>query len=160
VAANVLGAVEIVPLRDEFAGDFERLNREWLERYGLLENGDLPYLLEPRKNIVEAGGAVLVALAGGRVVGTVAVIRQSDTVFELAKLAVATEARGLGLGRRLTRAAIDVAASAGAERIVLSSNARLREAVALYESLGFRHAASVPGVAYATADVFMELRLP
>lgn len=153
-------APEIVPFRDEFGGAFERLNREWLERYGLLETGDLPYLLAPRTNIVEAGGAVFVALDGGRVVGTVAVIRQSDTVYELAKLAVATEARGLGLGRRLTRAAIGFAAAAGAERVVLSSNARLREAVALYESLGFRHAAFVPGVAYASADVFMELQLP
>lgn len=149
----------IVPFRDEFAGDFERLNREWLEAYSLLESEDLPYLREPRKHIIEAGGEILFALDQGRVVGTVALIRQSGGVFELAKLAVASEARGRGLGRRLTLAAIDRAASAGAERIVLSSSTRLREAVALYESLGFRHTESVPGVAYASADVFMQLKL-
>lgn len=152
--------VVIVPYRDEFAPAFEALNLEWLERFGLLEEGDLYYLRDPRGTILDRGGTILCALADEAVVGTVAVIPQSATVFELAKLAVAAGARGAGLGRRLTRAAIDFAAAAGAEAVVLSSNHQLREAIRLYESMGFTHSARAPGsVEYATADVFMRLSL-
>jgi len=150
--------VAIVPYRDEFASAFAALNLEWLERFGLLEDGDLPYLRDPRGAILERGGVIFCALVGEEVVGTVAVIPQEGGVFELAKLAVAERARGRGLGRRLTRAAIDFARAAGAGEIVLSSNHRLREAVRLYESMGFTHSASAgAGVAYSTADVFMRL---
>ena len=152
--------IAIVPYRDEFASSFEALNLEWLERFGLLEDGDLYYLRDPRGTILDRGGAILCALMNNEVVGTVAVIPQSGTVFELAKLAVAESARGQGLGRRLTEAAIEFARSAGAGSIVLSSNHQLREAIRLYESLGFVHSARAEdSVAYATADVFMRLPL-
>lgn len=152
--------IELVPFRAEFGPAFERLNREWLERFELLEAGDLPYLIDPQGTIVDKGGAVLCALHRGQVIGTVCVIRQSAQIFELAKLAVNASARGRGIGRRLTKAAIEFASSAGAELLVLSSNHQLVEAIKLYESLGFTHSApSGTGVAYATADVFMQLPL-
>lgn len=158
--AETTHTLEIVELRDELAGDFERLNREWLEGHGLLEDGDLPYLRDPRGTIVARGGCVLVALDGGAVIGTVAVIPLDDGIWELAKLAVAGAARRRGVGRRLTHAAIERARSAGARKLVLSSSRRLAAAVRLYESLGFRHVPSHPGgVVYASADVFMELPL-
>jgi putative acetyltransferase len=152
--------IAIVPYRDEFAPAFEALNLDWLERFGLLEEGDLYYLRDPRGTILDRGGTILCALLGDAVVGTVAVIPQGGSVFELAKLAVAESARSRGLGRRLTQAAIDFAAGAGADTIVLSSNHQLREAIRLYESMGFAHAARAEGsVEYATADVFMRLAL-
>jgi ribosomal protein S18 acetylase RimI-like enzyme len=153
------GIPEIVSFRDELAGEFERLNREWLEGYALLEDGDLPYISDPRTNIIDRGGTILFAIDHDAVLGTVAVIPQSEGVFELAKLAVAREARGRGIGRTLTSAAIDFAINAGADLLVLSSNSRLTAAIGLYESLGFRHAAATSGVAYETADVFMQLRI-
>ena len=150
----------IVPFRDEFASAFESLNRSWLERFDLLEDSDLPYLLDPRGTIIARGGVVLCAVQRGEVVGTVAVLRQSDRVFELAKLSVSPASRGRGLGRRLAQAAIDFATSAGAEVLYLSSNHQLREAIRLYESLGFVSSHAHPGgVAYANADVFMQLPL-
>ena len=152
--------IAIVPFRDEFAGAFESLNRAWLEQFDLLEEGDLPYLLDPRGAIINKGGVVLCAVQDDQVIGTVSVIRHSGSTFELAKLAVSPAARGHGLGRRLTQAAIDFALSAGAESLFLSSNHQLREAIRLYESLGFKPSAPPPGVvAYATADVFMQLAL-
>jgi ribosomal protein S18 acetylase RimI-like enzyme len=153
------GDLRIVPFRDELAPDFERLNRQWLVANGLLEEGDLPYLQRPREKIVDAGGAVFFALLDGAVVGTVAALPLGERTWELAKLAVDGGARGRGIGRRLTTTAIDFAAAAGARRIVLSSSSRLRAAVRLYESMGFRHSRVGAGVPYATADVFMELAL-
>jgi ribosomal protein S18 acetylase RimI-like enzyme len=152
-------AIEIVPFRDEFAAEFGRLNRDWLESHALLEDGDLPYLVEPGRTILEPGGAVFLALQGERVLGTIAVLRQPQRTFELAKLTVVQEARGHGLGRRLAETAIEFAIARGAERLVLSSNSRLVPAVRLYESLGFCHTTVAAGVAYHNADIHMELPL-
>jgi GNAT superfamily N-acetyltransferase len=152
--------IVIVPFRDEHARAFDTLNREWLERFDLLEDGDLPYLEDPRGTILDKGGAVLCAVAGDEVVGTVAMIPRGGGTFELAKLAVAPSARRRGLGRRLVQAAIDFALAAGAETVTLSSNQQLREAIQLYESFGFVHTEDTgDGVAYVNANVFMRLGL-
>jgi len=152
--------IVIVPFRGEHAPAFAALNREWLERFALLEDGDLPYLQDPQGAIVDHGGAVLCALAGSEVVGTVAVIPHGARTFELAKLAVTSAVRRRGVGRRLVQAAVDLARSRGAATLTLSSNHQLRDAIRLYESFGFVHVARpAAGVAYDNADVFMQMSL-
>ena len=152
--------IEILPWRDEFAPEYARLNRSWLEMHDLLEPDDLPYLYEPRERILDPGGAILCAVRDGEVVGTVAVLRLDAGTCELAKLAVAPAAQGRGLGRRLSRAALELAAALGARRVVLSSSSRLAAALGLYRSLGFRPSPPPAGaVAYRTADVHLALEL-
>jgi len=151
--------VEVVRFEDRFAADFARLNREWLEGFGLLEATDLKYLDHPRESIIDHGGEILFAVFDERVIGSCAIVRIDSTTVELAKLAVAPEARGRGLGRQLTVAAIDYALTLGAERMVLLSNHQLVPAIRLYVSLGFQHASLPSSTGYATADVYMELSL-
>lgn len=151
--------VRIRGYEDRFAADFARLNREWLEGFGLLEEADAKYLDQPRESIIDLGGEILFAVTAERVVGACAILRIDFAVVELAKLAVAPDARGRGIGRQLTLAAIDHARSLGAERIVLMSNRKLASAIRLYESLGFQHAPLPANPGYATADVYMELSL-
>ncbi|KOV70995.1 GNAT family N-acetyltransferase [Streptomyces sp. MMG1121] len=87
-------------------------------------------------------GDYLVAEAGGRLVGYIRIGRPTSLasnahVLQIQGLAVADEARGLGLGRTLVRAAVDEARGRGARRLslrVLGHNAPAR---ALYASEGF-----------------------
>ena len=75
-------------------------------------------------------------------------------------MTVAQSQRGLGVGRRLLRFAIDVARNMGAMRLYLESNTRAEAAIHLYEQLGFRHLpAAQHRSKYARANVFMELPL-
>src|SRR5579862_4496499 len=99
--------VRIVRYEDKHADDFARLNREWLDRFGLYEEADGKQLNAPRQAIIEAGGEIFVAVLGERVVGTCALVRMSPGMFEVAKLSVDRDMRGQGLGRRLTQHAID-----------------------------------------------------
>jgi len=151
--------IRIVNYNDRYAEDFARLNRTWLESYNFLEKADEMQLDQPDELIIKPGGKILLALEQERVIGTCALIRMGPTKAELAKLTVADGARGKGLGRRLTMAVIDEARFMGINHIVLLSNNKLRSAIRLYESIGFRHAALPEDVKYATADVYMELRL-
>lgn len=151
--------IEIVPFREDLAQAFDRLNRAWLVAGGFLEPLDETYLADPHGKIVAPGGNVFFALDGTTVLGTAAAIPHPGGIIELAKLAVAPEAQGRGLGRCLVRAVLAFAEQRSAKRVVLTSNTRLLPAMALYRSLGFQERPCPPGFGYETADVYMELEL-
>lgn len=147
--------VQIVTYRPEYQPAFEALNRAWLEPHGLLEPADLEFLQHPDRHIRVDGGELFMALINGVVVGSCAAIRLSARHWELAKLTVADEARGAGIGRRLAERVIAYVRDAGATTIDLTSNHQLVAAIRLYESLGFAHAPIPAAVRYVTADVYM-----
>ena len=151
--------MRILTYRPEYRSAFERLNRDWLESYALLEDADVAYLLDPEGCIVSLGGQVFFAVDGDDVVGTCAAIYVSSSIFELAKLAVAPAARRRGIARLLAEAVLQFARDAGASRVELSSNSQLPAAIHLYESLGFQHTAPPAAIRYYSADVYMALAL-
>jgi len=143
--------------REEYASEFARLNREWLDAHDLYEKEDGSHLYSPDETILRSGGKIFVALDRGSLVGTCALIKVSPVEFELVKLTVARSARGQGLGRRLTEHAIREAREMGASKITLLSSTKLTAAVRLYESLGFVRKSIPADQPYETADVYMEL---
>ena len=152
-------SVKIVGYADEYATAFARLNREWLEQYSLLENGDRKHLEHPRESILATGGDIFIALIGGDVVGTCAAIVHTPDTVELAKLAVDRSVRGRGIGLQLSHTVIAWARERGAERVILVSSTKLEAALRLYERLGFKYGELPADTGYETADIFMELVL-
>jgi GNAT superfamily N-acetyltransferase len=151
--------ITIVGFDDRFAEAFERLNREWLERYFSVEELDRKYIEHPRESIVDRGGEIFFALVGGEVVGTCAAMWRDAETVELAKLGVTAAAQGRGIGRRLSETVVAWARAAGARKVVLISSTKLDAALRLYERLGFAYAPLPADPGYSTADVYMELRL-
>jgi len=90
----------------------------------------------------------------------VAVAPDGTGAWELSKMAVASELRGHGTGRKLLAAAVGHARDLGARSMFLGTSWKLPSAVHLYETFGFRH---VPRetlrLASTRIDVFMELLL-
>lgn len=148
--------VEIHPFRPEWASHFDRINTEWLERWFAVEPVDRTMLSDPKAHVIDRGGAILFAVLDGEVIGTCALLKESDGVYELSKMAVETGFRGLGAGRKLVEAAIAEYERLGGTTLFLESNRRLAPALMLYESVGFVHQpAPRPGSHYARADVYM-----
>jgi putative acetyltransferase len=154
--------VEIRSLR---AGDdmtaFRTLNEEWITRYFVLEAKDQETLGDPEKTILRKGGQVLMAYLDVDAVGCVALIPMGEGVYELSKMAVAPQFRGLGIGRKLLQHVISEARAIGARSLLLGSSKKLEDAVHLYEAVGFRHVPpeNLPPMPYVRADVFMEMAL-
>jgi cyclohexyl-isocyanide hydratase len=155
----------VVEIRSLAPGDdttaFRTLNEEWITRHFTLEAKDHETLNDPASSILLKGGHIFMAYAAGEAVGCVALIPMRDGVYELSKMAVSPHLRGRGLGRRLLQHAIAQARNLGAKSLFLGSNTRLKDAIHLYESVGFRHVKpeSLPPMPYSRADVFMEMSL-
>jgi len=150
--------VTIVDYEPGYKQAFKELNEQWITRYFKMEASDYKYLDYPEENILDQNGVILFALAGGKPVGTCALVETGEQVFELAKMAVADEAKGKGIGYLLGQAAVERARALGAKKLFLESNTRLDPAISLYQKLGFRRIFGQPSP-YERSNIQMELIL-
>lgn len=152
--------VTIVPYTPAYQAAFRALNEAWITQYFALEEADRRALDHPQAYILDRGGYIAVALYRDQPVGVCALIAMDDSAydFELAKMAVAPSAQGLGIGWLLGQAVIEHARAAGATKLYLESNTILRPAIHLYQKLGFQKIAGHP-TPYQRCNIQMELTL-
>jgi putative acetyltransferase len=152
-------------------GDFDAARsilarqREWLE--GLLGGSLATFQPSAVREYVELerfyqppNGRLLVAMAEGEAVGVVGVHRLGPKVAELKRMYVDREARGLGMGRALAVAAVEVAGEMGFDILRLETHPdHMPAAVRLYQDLGFRETEPYYSVVGVEGLLTMELRL-
>lgn len=83
------------------------------------------------------GGHVLVAEAGGQIVGTAAGLEEHEALH-VCSVAVHPNWQGRGIARRLMEALEDIARQRGCHKLWLQTAWAMTEAIALYERLGYR----------------------
>ncbi len=149
----------VVRYREEFRSEFERLNREWIETYFVLEAADRETLGDPRRKILDPGGQVFFVLDRGEAQGTCAVLRHSADECEIAKMAVAPSARGRGYGDLLMEASLAFAREIDSRRVVIVSNTVLSPAIRLYQKHGFVEVPLASDGRYRRANIRLELEL-
>uniref|UniRef100_E6XL73 Transcriptional regulator, MarR family with acetyltransferase activity n=1 Tax=Shewanella putrefaciens (strain 200) TaxID=399804 RepID=E6XL73_SHEP2 len=89
----------------------------------------------------QTGANYWVVEQNGRVVGGVGIapLANNASICELQKMYFMPEIRGKGLAKRMALMALDFARETGYQSCYLETTASLKEAVKLYEKLGFMH---------------------
>ncbi|WP_020526441.1 GNAT family N-acetyltransferase [Flexithrix dorotheae] len=147
--------IKIIEYNPKYNPNFKAINEAWITTYFKLEGPDFELLDHPKEAIIDKGGSILFAQLGGEVVGTCALIKVGEGIFELGKMGVMESARGKKVGKYLGLAILKKAEEMGAKKIVLISNSGLTPALKLYESLGFKHVKDFKSE-YERGDVMME----
>ena len=150
--------VEIIDYRPEFHADFKQLNYAWISQYFAIEDADRQYLEHPDEKILAPGGHIYMAKYKDKIVGACALVKLDNTRYELAKMAVAEEMRGRGIGWLLGQAVIGKGRELGAKTLYIESNTRLKAAIKLYQKLGFQKIVGLPSP-YERCNIQLELTL-
>jgi N-acetylglutamate synthase-like GNAT family acetyltransferase len=150
---------KIVSYDDKYKLDFEKLNREWIEKFFHMEDEDLNILQHPESYVLAKNGEIFFAIYEQEVIGTAAMIPISDKVFELAKMAVQKDFQSRGIGKLLVKQCISFAKEADAVEIFLLTNDMLKPALNLYLSCGFILNSNYDDERYERGNTKMNLML-
>jgi len=149
--------VEILSYQPEHQPWFEKLNRDWIEKYFWMEPIDFAVLQHPEEHIVKHGGTIFMGTYNKEIAGTAAVKFVEPGTYEFTKMAVDEKFQGKKIGKAIAEAAIKWSRNSGAKRIILYSNTKLETAIAMYRKLGFKE---IPlDGPYKRSDIKMELSL-
>ncbi len=150
--------ITIVPYKDELAYHFTALNKAWLQKYFEVEPIDAKMLANPREYFIDKGSFIFFAVCNGEVAGTFAMLKVTNAIFELSKMAVEEKFIGKDIGNTMMLFCIAEARRMHLDKLILHSNTKLGPAIHLYRKYGF---IEVPDFVseYKRADIKMELLL-
>lgn len=151
--------ITIVGFDQKFAADFARLNYEWIDKYFGAEQHDREMLDDPFGYIIEPGGEIFFAVCDDEAIGTVAMIKSSKNMLELAKMAVSPSFQGRGIADKLLEACVEYARESGKRAIWLESNTKLEAAIKLYRKHGFIEKPLDKNSLYSRCNIQMELAI-
>ena len=138
---------------------FKAINEQWISARFVLEEEDRVTLADPDNYILNKGGRIFIALCDAYPVGTCAYLNFGSDCYEMIKMAVDVEYRGLGIGKKIVEESLREMKKCGAKKIFLFSNTKgSAEAIRIYRKLGFTEVEL--GVSeFQRADIKMELFL-
>ncbi|WP_224490322.1 GNAT family N-acetyltransferase [Robertkochia flava] len=148
--------IEIVPYQKRYQPHFIALNKAWLEEYFYVEDHDMVILNSCEEHIIQKGGYIYFAIQNEEVVGCYALLRVSEKVFELGKMAVDKNFRGQHIGHLLMEHCMDLARSESWEKIILYSSVKLKNALHIYQKFGFREIPLEKDAPYQRSSIKME----
>jgi putative acetyltransferase len=150
-------ALEIKKYEAIYHQQFKEISLNWLQAYDLYETADDDLLDNPQKYL-DKGGHIFLAHCNNEIVGTVSLIPVNNEEFEIMKLGVMDDYKGLGIGRKLMQLCIAICKEKKVKLITLETSSKLKSAIKMYFKFGFVDV-EVTASCYESADVKMELKL-
>ena len=141
------------------AEKFKSLNVEWLEKFFKVEPIDERVLSNPKSEILDPGGFIVMAEIDSEVIGTFAYIKKENYLYEFSKMAIDPNQRGKGYGNIMMKYAIYFAKKHKWKKIILYSNTILKNSIHLYRKYGFIKIKMEEPVIYSRGNIKMELDL-
>ena len=150
--------IPVTLYQTRFKNEFRELNLEWIRKYFKVEQKDLDQVSNPEACLAE-GGQIFFVIKDNKAVATCAMYKIGAKNFELAKMAVSPDCRGLGYGDLLMEESEKWAWAQGAEEILILSNTILTPAIELYKKHGFVTTHLGPHPDYERCNIEMKKKL-
>jgi len=151
--------ITIIPFEEKYADDFRKLNIEWLNEYFDVEPYDEHQLSHPLTEIVNKGGHIFLAKENETIIGTAALMKESNASFELTKMCVTKGSQGKGISKMLLETCVRLAKEKNWDRLFLYSSTLLIPAIELYRKYGFKEIPLETNSHYSRTNIKMELKL-
>lgn len=146
----------IIPFSPELSTDFKNLNLDWLKQYFYVEPHDRDLLDNCEEAIINKGGHIFFYKENGVVTGTFALIKITENIYELGKMAVTQSARGKGIGQKMMDFCIIFSQQAKWKKLILYSNTKLENSIYIYKKYGFIEVPVEVDNPYKRANIKME----
>lgn len=152
------GTIEVVEYLPEHKQRFKEINVQWITRTYVMEEEDIKTVEDPEGYILKNGGKIFIALYDGFPVGTVAYLNMGNNVFEMIKMAVDENYRGLKIGKKIGEVSVQKMREYGAKKLILFSNRKgSATAIEMYHKLGFQEV-PLSTSEFIRADIRMEMK--
>ncbi len=148
--------ITIIPFTEALTHHFTALNKAWLQKYFEVEPVDEKMLANPKQYFIDKGGFIFFAMYNNEVAGTFALLKVSDTVFELSKMAVDEKFQGKNIGNAMMEFCLQEAKRLQLHKVILYSNTLLGPAIHLYRKYGFTEVPDFKSE-YKRANIKMEI---
>ncbi|HKC68269.1 MAG TPA: GNAT family N-acetyltransferase, partial [Bacteroidia bacterium] len=138
---------------------FKEINVQWITRSYVMEEEDIKTVEDPEGYILKGGGKIFIALYKDYAVGTCAYLNLGNGEYEMIKMAVDENYRGLKIGKQIGKISVQKIKELKPKKIILFSNRKgSAKAIEMYHKLGF---VEVPlGTSeFTRADIRMEIVL-
>jgi ribosomal protein S18 acetylase RimI-like enzyme len=157
-------AGQAIEIRAIGPGDQEAARRLILaglgEHFGYIDETCNPDIDDIATNYVARGDVFLVAMLGGELAGTGALIVGGPEAGRVVRVSVAPAQRRRGIGRALVAGLMEAARTNELRRLWVETNDDWDDAIALYRSCGFREYRRSGGSAYLALDLACNLSGP
>ena len=147
----------IIPYTRNLSQNFKDLNLEWLEKYFYVEPHDKDLLERCEEVIIDKGGYIFFYQEGKKIVGTFALIKIKNNIFELGKMAVTESHQGRGIGQKLLLFCLDFSRNKKWDKLVLYSFTKLKNSIFIYKKFGFIEVSLETDNPYERGNIKMEL---
>ena len=152
--------IKMLDFDESLAHHFESINRQWIDDMFVLEDIDKQVLQNPKQHIIDKGGKIWFAEHPQHgVVGACALLNKGEGAYELTKMGVRSNIRGLKIGEKLLLHVIEQAMKMEVSLLFLLTNAKCEAAIHLYEKNGFQHNKTIMqrfGKSYERCNVAMK----
>jgi N-acetylglutamate synthase-like GNAT family acetyltransferase len=152
--------VEIITYQAELAEHFYSINAQWVNDMFYMEEYDEKVLSDPQKYIIDEGGQIWFAKNSQLgIIGVCALKNFGNNWYELTKMGVLENARGLKAGEVLLKQVIEDSKKMDIDTLFLLTNSICAAAIHLYEKNGFIHDQGIKDKfngLYERSDVFMK----
>ncbi len=138
---------------------FRDLNLEWLEHYFYVEPHDRDLLESCEEMIIDKGGYIFFYKNEERILGTFALIQLSPDVFELGKMAVSADSRGMGIGQKMMEFCVSFSKKQTWSKLLLYSSTKLDNSIYIYKKFGFDEVPIEKDNPYTRSNIKMQLNL-